>query len=398
MNHFLLTLCVIAASVPMLGETARVIPFREFLDATRVMNHIREGRNLSDRNFEAMRHHVLSLYQGVDVRQSYADGEDLFDCIPVEQQPSVRGLGLSSIAAPPPPAEDASAGKSLCEAGTIPMRRIALEELMRFASLDEYLRKSPVRAVKAGNYDFHKYATFKQTVDNLGGNSSINIWSPYVSTSAGQVLTGSQQWYSGGYGSVLQTVEVGWHNFPNKYGDQRSRLFIYYTADDYNYTGCFNLDCSAFVQVSSAVALGGAFGGYSVAGGTQREFRAQFLLYSGNWWLAIDGVWIGYYPASVFKGGQMTKFAQEIEFGVDIMTDGSTWPAGGSGAWATAGLGYAAYQRNVYYAKTSGEYAWANLTPVRTSEWCINTAGPFSSSTVGWGVYFYAGGPGGKGC
>ena len=34
MNHFLLTLCVIAASVPMLGETARVIPFREFLDAT----------------------------------------------------------------------------------------------------------------------------------------------------------------------------------------------------------------------------------------------------------------------------------------------------------------------------------------------------------------------------
>ena len=55
------------------------------------------------------------------------------------------------------------------------------------------------------------------------------------------------------------------------------------------------------MQVSSAVALGGAFSGYSVAGGTQREFRAQFLLYSGNWWLAIDGVWIGYYPASVSK-------------------------------------------------------------------------------------------------
>ena len=52
-----------------------------------------------------MRHHVLFLYQGVDVRQNYADAEDLFDCIPVEQQPSVCGLGLSSIAAPPPPAE-----------------------------------------------------------------------------------------------------------------------------------------------------------------------------------------------------------------------------------------------------------------------------------------------------
>ena len=83
-NHILLTLGVIAASVPMLGETARVIPFREFLDATRAMSPVREGRNLSDRNLEAMRRHVLSLYEGVDVRQSYADGEDLFDCIPVQ--------------------------------------------------------------------------------------------------------------------------------------------------------------------------------------------------------------------------------------------------------------------------------------------------------------------------
>jgi hypothetical protein len=52
----------------------------------------------------------------------------------------------------------------------------------------------------------------------------------------------------GGNGSTLQTAEVGWQVYPQKYGNSYPTLFIYWTADGYNRTGCYNLDCSAFIQ------------------------------------------------------------------------------------------------------------------------------------------------------
>ena len=143
--------------------------------------------------------------------------------------------------------------------------------------------------------------------------------------------------------------------------------------------------------------MGGGFATYSTAGGTQYDYVFQFRLYNGNWWLAVQGNWVGYYPGSLYNGGQLTRFAQRIDYGVE--TVGTTnWPGAGSGYWGTAGWDYAAYQRNIYYFNLSSTTVWASLTPVQPSPACYNTAGPYYSSTAGWGVYFYAGGPGGANC
>ena len=63
------------------------------------------ARVANDAALTEMRRHVLDLYQGVHVTRSFLQGALTFDCIPAEQQPSVRLLGVKEIAATPPPYE-----------------------------------------------------------------------------------------------------------------------------------------------------------------------------------------------------------------------------------------------------------------------------------------------------
>ena len=106
--------------------------------------------------FEEMRHHLLNLCSGVSVAHSFVSGERIFDCIPIEDEPGVRLRKLKTVAEPPPspPAgvsgeghesgspsvaevqdaggRDALGNAQQCEDGTIPVRRLTLEELTRF--------------------------------------------------------------------------------------------------------------------------------------------------------------------------------------------------------------------------------------------------------------------------
>jgi hypothetical protein len=143
--------------------------------------------------------------------------------------------------------------------------------------------------------------------------------------------------------------------------------------------------------------LGAGFSNYSALGGAQYEFVAQYYLFNGNWWLGIQGTWIGYYPGSIYHGGQLASHATEIEFGTEGV--GTTlWPPEGSGDASSKAFGYAAYQRNLFYLNTSATSIWDSLTPEDPSPKCYSISGPYSSSSSGWTVYFYEGGPGGSGC
>ena len=418
-------------------ETTQFVPFKDFLASTKAPNaHLMTRANSrvrDSKHFEEMRKHVTSMYDGARVSHSFVRHSSTFDCMPIEDQPSVRLLKLKALADAPPMsmleghavdgedsgqfasrpgsqdpenATDDFGNATTCEDKTFPMRRITLEEMTQFPTLQDFFAKKPEGASSSrGPVDEvapatgapHKYAHMWQFVNNLGGNSSINLQRPYVNTYLGQIFSLNQQWYVGGSGASTQTAEVGIQNYPGKYGNQNSRLFIYYTADNYTHTGCYNHDCAAFVQTNNTYTMGGGFATYSTAGGTQYDYAFQFRLYNGNWWLAVQGNWVGYYPGSLYNGGQLTRFAQRIDYGVE--TVGTTnWPGAGSGYWGTAGWDYAAYQRNIYYFNLSSTTVWASLTPVQPSPACYNMAGPYYSSTAGWGVYFYAGGPGGANC
>jgi hypothetical protein len=129
----------------------------------------------------------------------------------------------------------------------------------------------------------HKYSITQQNVNNLGGNSNLNIWSPYVNTLLGEVFSLSQEWYVGGSASGLQTEEVGWIVYPAMFGDEKPHFFIFSTPDNYT-TGCWNGSCGDFVQVAGSGVLGASFTS-STYGGTQYDFSAEYYLYqaTGGW-------------------------------------------------------------------------------------------------------------------
>lgn len=406
------------------------VPFRNFIDQAATADSAQylarpDGEVKDAAAFEQMRQHILTMYDGVEVNHSFVLNSQYFDCVPVQEQPTIRLLGLKSIASAPRQSvpggklhsEDRLRGESAasasqvgpddqfdqfgnpvgCEEHTIPMRRITLEELSRFKTLQQFFQKGPDGAGQADGQRkvnpsslVHKYAYTQQWVNNLGGNSSLNLWSPYVNTwwLYGEVFSLSQHWYVGGN----QTAEGGWQNFPAKYGSENSALFIYWTADGYNQTGCYNLDCAAFVQVNNNWYLGSGFKNYSTDGGAQYEFQMQWYMYAGNWWLQLGGQWVGYYPGSIYRGGQMSKNAQLIEYGGE--TVGSwIWPPMGSGNWASAGWTHAAYQSNIWYRDTSSNKYWASLTAKQPNPGCYSDAYVYYNPSS-----FYFGGPGGTGC
>ena len=403
------------------------IRFETFLNdvkAARFDEHV--GRSdvkvQSGDEFDAMKEHVLSLYDAVEVQHSFLDGnEQIFDCVPIEQQPSLKGRQEALADAPDPPfpegretddrsrvvesqlgsdRTDRLGNVMACPPGTIPMRRVTLDELTRHEQLRDFFRKAPGGAQghpSLGPQEdarVHKYAHGKQTVDNVGGHSNVNVWQPNVGS---QIFSLSQHWYAGG--NPLQTVEIGWQVYPRKYDITLPVLFIYWTADGYEDTGCYNLDCEAFVQVNPSWPLGGSLTPVSTPGGEQWILELGAYLDQGNWWLYVGG-WtaeaaLGYYPGSLYGQGQLATKATSVDYGGEVVDD-SAWPPMGSGAFANAGWQHAAFQNQVFYLPPGAATgAWASLNRRQPSPDCFTID---LGSGGSWGDYFFYGGPGGAGC
>ncbi|GAA1109901.1 neprosin family prolyl endopeptidase [Kitasatospora arboriphila] len=402
--------------------------FAQFIDDVASARHdefTRRSRSATagEDEFAAMRQHILGLYSGVDVPHSFVDDNgQIFDCVPIEDQPSLRGGAEGPAVPPDAPPQPAPRGEApalpvqpqlrsdrldkfgnpmSCPPGTIPMRRVTLEELARGRTLRDFFHKVPEGTGRhprlspaAIEANVHKYAHAFQVVDNLGGHSFVNIWDPNIGS---QVFSLSQQWYAGG--SPVQTVECGSQIYPGKYGTTQPVLFIYWTADGYQNTGCYNLDCSAFTQTNSAWAIGGTLSPSSVWGGAQYEVEVTWYFSGGNWWLYLGGTTasnaVGYYRGSLFGGGQLSRNAVDIDYGGEVV-DITAWPPMGSGAFASSGWQFAAYQRDVYYFGVSGGAQSASLTASQPSPKCFTTA--VGHAAPPWNEYFFFGGPGGTNC
>ena len=376
--------------------------------------------------FDEQKHHLLSLYDGVTVAHSFVDSNgQTFDCIPIDQQPALKKSGRTLAHPPnvprpqglPPPApqgpsptlmlhpdrKDRLGNAMSCPPGTVAIRRITLDEMTRFETLGHFLRKTPGRsghgtptaAPDAANASgpAHEYAHAWQTIDNLGGHSFLNIWQPGIA--ADQTFSLSQQWYVATGTAGVQTAEVGWQVFPQKYGHDKPVLFTYWTADGYQHTGSYSTDAGDFIQYSPTCPVGIALDTISVAGGAQAEVEVTFLLSGGNWWLFINGTdtqhAVGYYPTSLYQNGPMATQATEIDYGGETVGN-TSYPPMGSGAFANQGTGNAAYQRNIYYFPPTGGAQQAALTPAE--QWPTSYTIQVQQSNE-WGESFYFGGPGG---
>jgi hypothetical protein len=421
-----------------------ITSFKQFLDHVNGSKHAdflgkATSKVAREDAFAEMRAHILKLYEKTEAPHSFVDENgSIFDCIPMEQQPSLKGAHAPIPKAPDlPPAAPAAAGATAydqkdqpvpaqlgpdkhdkygnvmqCPAGTIPVRRVTLDDMSRFENLRGFLRKTPTggaeppraEAPRAPNTPVltgqvaatHRWAHAFQNVSNVGGHSFLNLWKPAIG--ANQIFSLSQHWYTGGSGNGLQTAEVGWQVYPQFYGNSNPVFFIYWTADGYNNTGCYNLTCSAFVQTNNSWAIGGAIPQpYSTLNGAQYSLEVSFYLSGGRWWLYVKGTQsanaIGYYPVSIYNNGAMAGHASGIDYGGE--TVGTTsFPPMGSGQFANQGFGKAAYQRQIYYFPTAGGSAWANLTASQSWPNCYTAQ--VNNYGSPWNESLWFGGPGGN--
>ena len=399
----------------------------------------RDGVGVRDeQSFEEMRTHILIMYDGVEQVSTFVVEGSYFDCITIDSQPSVRLLDLGDVVREPPdsslgeevdgeaPGEGANVESPLreglidpygnpieCPEDTIPMARLTLETLTRFETLDAFFGKTPDGSGRvptglgqeeppAVGDEEHDYAVGYQDVTNFGGNSWLNLWNPAINED--EIFSLSQQWYATFSGDTVQTVEGGWQRYPEKYDAAESVLFIYYTADNYGSTGCYNLDCAGFVQINSNWYLAGPWTQYSTAEGTQWGFEMQWKLFEGNWWLFLKGPGayeaVGYYPASLYNDGPMATSAEEIIYGGE--TAGTTsMPEMGSGAFAEQGWQRAAFQNTIFYIpldENDGTGIWAELDELESAPDCYTVDVTLADRGGSWGTYMFFGGPGGDSC
>jgi len=382
--------------------------------------------------FVRMQDHIDHMYQGMDVVHSFEDASgQIFDCVPIEQQPGLRDA-RGPLLTPPDmsraptmagpgadqrtaearlPSTDRHGNLRVAPEGTVPIRRITLHELTRFRDLNAFFKKHPSKLSPVSGRDApstpstdgslnHRYAVGKQSVANVGGVSYLSVYQPPVNSH--EIFSLAQHWYSGGSGTGLQTVEVGWQVYPGKYGNASPNLFIYYTPDGYQ-TGSYNLDNSnTFVQMSNTFTIGGALPWVSVRGGAQNCLLIGVYKWGNAWWIYLNGFTndnlLGYYPTSLFGSGQMATAADTIDYGGETVSgappDGD-WGPMGSGANASAGWQQAAFHCYIYYWTPGGAAQWANLSQIAPSA-CYSYSGGYDPNS--WGSYFFFGGAGGANC
>ncbi|KAJ1430342.1 hypothetical protein SESBI_07833 [Sesbania bispinosa] len=296
-----------------------------------------------------------------------------------------------------------------CPKGTVPIRRILKEDLLRAASLDRFGRKPAERLMNSTNFDSPKSigidlvvldrtaALLMATGSNyIGAEADINVWNPKVELP--DDFTTAQIWAKARNGIDFESIEAGWVVNPKLYGDTTTRLFAYWTKDSYRSTGCFDLTCSGFVQTGTQIALGAPVRSVSSESGQQYIFDAGiFLDESGNWWLKIlHNVPIGYWPAELFDS--LKYRATVVEWGGQVFSSKvksnspHTGTGMGSGDFANGTAGHSCFMLNVRVMDYSMQLKYPENVTAATEE--PNCYSVLNNVGQGTDPVFYFGGPG----
>ena len=364
----------------------------------------------------------------------------IIDWVPREAQ-----LGGAPVATPPPPPvieesqrkllatpELLMAGVEQGPPGTVPFRRPDVTRMSHTQSLAEQAQwkvpppdgllsrehNAKAAAEAAGlppspapDYTGHYYGNSGQAVTNYGGIGSLSCFQPAVSSSGHFSLiqigcTNSQQGY-------YQSAEAGWIVLPNQYGgDYTPHLFTFFTTNGYgkqdDYLGGWDTFHKGWVQVDAHLHPGSTFAPLSAVDGQQKQITIQYQLRGGNWWFAAQGVWMGYYPASLYakppKPGQpvstantLGDHADNIGFWGEVFDPDFTPPSTqmGSGEFAADGFGWSAYMLNLQVQtgsnNTFADYNGGAGSPTNAALYTINT---YPTNTSAWRSYAFVGGPG----
>ncbi|XP_043691772.1 uncharacterized protein LOC122642385 [Telopea speciosissima] len=286
---------------------------------------------------------------------------DIFDCIDFYKQPALANPLLKDHKIQMKPSfipkgktnKTSSATKPFqiifkheeeCPQGTVPIRRTSKEDLLRARALS---REFTTNISQSKRHFTGQYVSNPQLMIWIihivdvndeerrgivhGASAKINVYNPTVEPSQ---FTNAQIWINGGPNENPNYIMAGWTVNPGLYGDHRTRLFTFWTGDNYQ-NGCYNTLCTGFVQVDRSITPSMILDKISTVGGHQivvKVFVHQDRE-TGNWWLLAfeDDINIGYWPKSLF-----TYLAD----GAKSVSWGGLAKAGSNGVSPPMGSGY----------------------------------------------------------
>ncbi|KAL5850536.1 hypothetical protein ACOSQ4_008549 [Xanthoceras sorbifolium] len=376
----------------------------------------------------------LKLLNKPAVKTIKSEDGDIIDCVDIYKQPAFDHPVLWNHKIQARPSFDLPIGKldtrnessqtmilqtwqksGSCPEGTVPIRRIRRQDLLRADSLEEFGRKPPVTPHASNKADgksslfapfnssklqakpaVNRVTAVVSTVNNYtGGQADINLWNPKVDLP--DDYTTAQMWLKSSPGDDFEIIESGWMVNPSLYGDIFTRLFVHWTKDSYKTTGCFDLTCSGFVQTGSQVALGASLEPYSDVLGTQIHVTfSTFQDYSGHWWLKIGDNVVGYWPVTLFD--RLNQSALLVEWGGEVYSKNvkktpHTNTEMGSGSFAQTRYGSACFINNLRIQDASLQLKFPeSLQPLADQNNCYNTF--YDDKGPSGEPIFYFGGPG----
>ncbi|KAG7956575.1 hypothetical protein I3843_11G130800, partial [Carya illinoinensis] len=226
-----------------------------------------------------------------------------------------------------------------CLHGSVPIRSTKEDLLMEnhLKSLGMNYKNWYTSSIDIGG---HHSAALTFSSPNYGGKSRINVWNPAVMADQFSL---ARMCIVNGHAEETNSIQAGWGVNQFLYVNN-SRLYTFWTADGYQKTGCFNVLCPGFVQVSSEITLGLPLIPISTYEGPQYDMLIS--LYqdqtTGNWWFMFQDKYVGYWPKAIFtslaEGGDFISWGGQV---YSPMKEGS--PEMGSGHFPEEGYGKSAY-------------------------------------------------------
>ncbi|XP_068655751.1 uncharacterized protein [Aristolochia californica] len=375
-----------------------------------------EGNSVSKEEYLKLKRHLKFLNKPA-VKSIETDYGDIFDCVDMNKQLAFDHPALKNHTIQMKPSSlpkrngnenfsaallDIGLPGEGCPKGTVPIRRVKMEELMRAPSLSDFGKKYFQNGTKPFfeyyNRRRHHHWAQDDTDDGIfyGAKVGINLWEPNVPSNSEFSL--AKFWLTSGFYEQLNTIEAGWLVYPRLFLDNHVHLFALWTADGYR-SGCFNLYCPGFVQVSDKVPLGTRLTPPSTFGGVQYEIELLAFLdpVTKDWWLAYGDETVGYWPHTLFNS--LSTKADRVHWGGEVFTPddgvGQDMPQMCSGHFPEEGYKKACLMRKMQIVKEGNLLVDAPETTAFADEpSCYNAID--KGRVDGWGRTFYFGGPGGK--
>ncbi|KAL1190762.1 Protein neprosin [Cardamine amara subsp. amara] len=287
-----------------------------------------------------------------------------------------------------------------CPHGTVIVKRTTIQDLIQSQRLKSIGFNSPRHVLTEGNnidLTGHHFATADYGYSRIYGvKGNINLWDVQVSNDQVSIATMA---IAEGPIEHLASISVGWMVNPLLYQDH-IHLYTYWTADGYTKTGCYDIKCPGFVQVSKRIPLGVLLQPVSVYGGIQKEMDLSLHQdhATGDWWFVFGGENVGYWPKSLFIGSGLVKGAHLASWGGQVYSPvKEKSPVMGSGHFPEEGFGKAAFVNGIQIIDGSGEALIPQIYTIKTHEstpMCYTTKYVHDDDEP-WIRAIYYGGPGG---